>query len=77
VYQQTHPVLFSDRALYVVVFSLRSHSVRLEVERHVLNIAVRCPRAPIVVVGTHVDAVAVGSEGLSLEGIKERFPQVG
>jgi hypothetical protein len=76
VYQQTHPVLFSDRALYVVVYSLRAQSLQHDVPRHIQNIAVRCPVTPILVVGTHADAIGVASEELSLSALRATFPQV-
>jgi hypothetical protein len=79
VYQRTHPVLFSDRALYVVVYSdyysLRAGASVPDLTRHLMNVTVRCKDAPIVVVGTHSDAVGGGAP-LPLAALKARFPQV-
>ena len=77
VYQQTHPVLFSDRAIYVIVFSLRAQSLSTaELTRHVMNVSVRCKDAPILIVGTHADVVGGGGASVSLATLKQRFPQV-
>ncbi len=76
-YQQTHPVLFSDRAIYVIVFSLRAQSLSTaELTRHVMNVSVRCKDAPILIVGTHADVVGGGGASVSLATLKQRFPQV-
>jgi hypothetical protein len=75
VYQRTHPVLFSDRAVYVVVYSLRAGASVSDLTRHLMNVAVRCKDAPILVVGTHSDAAGGGSP-LPLAALKARFPQV-
>ncbi len=75
VYQRTHPVLFSDRALYVVVYSLRAGASVADLTRHLMNVTVRCKDAPIVVVGTHSDAVG-GDAPLPLAALKARFPLV-
>jgi hypothetical protein len=74
-YQQTHPVLFSDRALYVVVYNLRAGSSVPDLTRHLMNVTVRCKDAPILVVGTHSDEVGMGSP-LRLAALKAKFPQV-
>jgi hypothetical protein len=75
VYQRTHPVLFSDRALYVVVYSLQAGASVPDLTRHLMNVTVRCKDAPIVVVGTNSDAVGGGAP-LPLAALKARFPQV-
>ncbi len=75
VYQRTHPVLFSDRALYVVVYSLRAGASVPDLTRHLMNVTVRCKDAPVLVVGTHSDAVGGGAP-LPLAALKARFPQV-
>ena len=75
VYQRTHPVLFSDRAVYVVVYSLRAGASVHDLTRHLMNVTMRCKDAPILVVGTHSDA-AGGGAPLPLAALKARFPQV-
>ena len=75
-YQQTHPVLFSDRAIYIVMYSLRTGASPVDINRHLMNVAIRCKDSPVLVVGTHSDAVH-GGGGLSLEALRRRFPQVG
>jgi hypothetical protein len=75
-YQQTHPVLFSDRAIYVILYSLRTGASPGDLSRHLMNVSLRHKEAPIILVGTHADVVHGGS-GLSLAALKKRFPQVG
>jgi hypothetical protein len=74
-YQQTHPVLFSDRAVYVIVYSLRAGVNLVDIHRHVMNVTVRCRDAPIVLVGTHSDVIG-GDASLPLDDLKAKFPQV-
>ena len=80
VYQRSHPILFCDRAVYVVVFSHRSvHAATLErdLEHHLLGVTARFhPAPPILVVGTHVDGLAAGYAAPSLASLKTRFPSV-
>ncbi len=75
VYQQTHPVLFSDRAIYVIVYSLRTEVSMVELQRHLMNVTIRCKEAPIILVGTHSDAIG-GNPNLPLPALKARYPQV-
>ncbi len=75
VYQQTHPVLFSDRALYVIVYSLRTEVSFADLHRHLMNVTVRCKDAPIILVGTHCDVMG-GDWTLPLPALKARFSQV-
>ena len=74
-YQQTHPVLFSDRAIYVIVYSLRTGVNQSELTKHLMNVTVRCNDAPIVLVGTHSDVIG-GDPNLPLVALKAKFPQV-
>jgi hypothetical protein len=75
VYQQIHPVLFHDRAIYVIVYSLRAEFNLQDLHRHLMNVTIRCKDAPIILVGTHLDAVG-GSPSLPLAVLKARYPQV-
>jgi hypothetical protein len=75
VYQQTHPVLFSDRAIYVIVYSLRAEVNMMDLHRHLMNVTIRCREAPIILVGTHSDSVG-GSQSLPLPALKALYPQV-
>lgn len=75
VYQQTHPVFFSDRALYVILYSLRSELYLPDFARHLMNVTIRYNDAPILLVGTHSDCF-IGDGGLPLAALKARFPQV-
>ena len=81
VYQQTHPILFSDRAIYMVLYSMRSGISEATLTQHVLNITTRARNARILLVATHADQVA-GSDAVavardvSLSRLKDRFPQV-
>jgi len=74
VYQRTHPMYFSGRAVYVVAFSLRSNGSREQLYAHLMNVTVRCPDACILVVGTHADQVS--AMPASLSSWKREFPQV-
>ncbi len=75
VYQQTHPVLYHDRAIYVIVYSLRAEVNLGDLHRHLMNVTIRCKEAPIILVGTHLDAVG-GSASLPLADLKAKYPQV-
>jgi hypothetical protein len=74
-YQQTHPVLFSDRAVYVIVYSLRAGVNLSDIHRHLMNVVVRTRDAPILLVGTHSDVVG-GDPSLPLAALKAKYPQV-
>jgi hypothetical protein len=69
-------VLFSDRALYVVVYSLLTEINTGDLQRHLTNVTIRCKEAPILLVGTHSDKVG-GDCTLPLLALKEKFPKVG
>jgi hypothetical protein len=75
VYQQTHPVLFSDRAIYVVLYSLRTEVNMVDLHRHLMNVTIRCKEAPIILVGTHSDSMG-GNPNLPLPALRARYPQV-
>ena len=75
VYQQTHPVLFSDRAIYVILYSLRTEVNMVDLHRHLMNVTIRCKEAPIILVGTHSDCIG-GNPSLPLPALKARYPQV-
>jgi hypothetical protein len=75
VYQQTHPVLFSNSALYAVVFSHRVGVSFAELSRPLTSITVRFPNVRILVIGTCIDEASPGS-AIPLHAWKERYPQV-
>jgi hypothetical protein len=75
VYQQSHPVLFSDRAVYVIVYNPRTDVTEDHLNKHVRNVTVRCKDAPIVLVGTHLDGVGGEACKLPLEKLKVKSPQ--
>jgi hypothetical protein len=68
-------VLFHDRAIYVIVYSLRAEVNLADLHRHLMNVTIRCEEAPIILVGTHRDAIG-GSAPLPLAVLKARYPQV-
>lgn len=76
-YQKTHPILFSGSAIYVIVYSLRAGPGvnNSDLTKHLMNVSVRCKTAPIILVGTHIDAVA-GYSKLPLTELRKTFPQV-
>ncbi len=75
-YQETHPVLFGDRAVYVIVYSLRTEVNSADLHRHLMKVTFRFKDAPIILVGTHLDAVGA-SPYLPLREFKAKYPQVG
>lgn len=68
-------MLFSDRAIYVIVYSLRAEVRLADLYRHVMNVAIRCSEAPIILVGTHCDAIGTDT-ALPMSAFRARFPQV-
>ena len=54
-YRRTHPVLFTDKAVYLVVWSPRADQTTTlaSVRRYVRQVSTRAPGAPIVLVETH------------------------
>jgi hypothetical protein len=75
VYQQTHPVLFSGRALYIIVYSLRTEINIGDLQRHLKNVMIRNKDAPILLVGTH-SGIMGGDFTLPLPSLKSSYPQV-
>ena len=78
VYQSTHPILFIEHAVYMVVWSPRSdHSATMKhIERLLHSVHLRAPEAPVVLVQTHADtslaAVLVDMAALRLVHSKVR-----
>ena len=79
-YQRSHPILFCDRAVYMVVYNRRGVDESLierDLDRHLLGVNSRfSPAPPILVVGTHADGLASGYAVPSLASLKKRFPSV-
>ncbi len=69
-------MLFGDRAVYVVVYSLRTEVNSADLHRHLMTVTFRFKDAPIILVGTHLDAVGA-SPYLPLRDLKAKYPQVG
>jgi hypothetical protein len=67
-------VLFSDRAIYVIVYSLRTEINLPDLMKQLMNVTVRCKDAPIVLVGTHSDVIG-GNSNKALSDLKLKFPQ--
>jgi hypothetical protein len=57
------------------VYSLRAEVNLADLHRHLMNVTIRCEEAPIILVGTHRDAID-GSASLPLADLKRRYPQV-
>lgn len=53
IYLNTHPILFSDKTLYLLVWNPRSHTTVSMLEDYIFNIRSRDPLAPILFVTTH------------------------
>lgn len=76
VYQQTHPMLFAGRALYVVVYSCLTEVNLLDLQAHIQNVTLRTRESQILLVGTHHDK-RTSSSSIPLAALKKMFPQVG
>jgi GTPase SAR1 family protein len=76
VYQQTHPMLFAGRALYVAVYSCASEVSWLDLQAHIMNVTSRTRESPILLVGTHHDKRS-SCDSIPLPALKKKFPQVG
>jgi GTPase SAR1 family protein len=53
VYMNSHPILFSDRALYLLVWNPCSGTTLQTLEEYIRNIRSRSPSGPIMLVTTH------------------------
>ncbi len=76
VYQQTHPMLFAGRALYVVVYSCLTEVSWVDLQAHIQNVTSRTRESPILLVGTHHDKRSLSCT-IPLPALKNKFPQVG
>jgi hypothetical protein len=57
------------------MYSLRAEVNLGDLHRHLMNVTIRCKDAPIILVGTHLDAIG-GGASLPLRDLKARYPQV-
>jgi hypothetical protein len=79
VYQRTHPLLLTDDAVSVVVWSLRTGISESSLRWYLQNIVTRAPSMPILLVATHADEVAGvvdGDLGVPIDRIRSDFPQI-
>ena len=57
-YYATHQYFLSKRSLYVVVWRITDGEKGVsEIQQWLINIQARAPNSPVVIVGTHADAV--------------------
>jgi GTPase SAR1 family protein len=57
VYLHTHPMLFSDKTLYLLVWNPRAGTSVSLLEEYLLNIRSRAPSSRVILVTTHADEV--------------------
>jgi GTPase SAR1 family protein len=57
VYYNTHQFFLSDRAVYLLLWNIRLGHEHAGLDFWLSSISVHAPKAPIFVVGTHVDQV--------------------
>lgn len=71
-------MLFSDRAIFVVVYSLRTEGILNweRLRRHIANVTIRSKDAPIILVGSHSDIPGGDWVSPLPDSFKELHPQV-
>jgi GTPase SAR1 family protein len=73
VYLNSHPLLFSDQTLYLLVWNPRSGSNVRQLEEYVLNIRSRAKAAPIMLITTHSSEVGGRESERSLRELKKKY----
>ncbi|XP_076465791.1 uncharacterized protein LOC143297367 [Babylonia areolata] len=74
VYYNTHQFFLSDRAVYLLLWNIRLGHEHAGLDFWLSSISVHAPKAPIFVVGTHVDQVA--KVELPMREMKQRYNQI-
>ncbi|KAL8560611.1 hypothetical protein ACOMHN_062576 [Nucella lapillus] len=74
VYYNTHQFFLSDRAVYLLLWNIRLGFEHAGLDFWLSSISVHAPKAPIFVVGTHVDQVS--KVELPMREMKQRYNQI-
>ena len=73
VYHRTHPILFSNRAVYAVVYAPRADTAA-SLDGYLQTIHAHAPDAPVIIVRTHADVPC--ADRLPFVSLKAQYPQV-
>ncbi|XP_053405125.1 uncharacterized protein LOC123565346 [Mercenaria mercenaria] len=75
VYYNTHQFFLSaNRAIYLLMWNVRLGHEHAGLDFWLSSISVQAPKAPIFVIGTHIDQVSKSE--LPIEEMQQRYPQV-
>ncbi|XP_060565876.1 uncharacterized protein LOC132724909 isoform X2 [Ruditapes philippinarum] len=75
VYYNTHQFFLSaNRAIYLLLWNVRLGHEHAGLDFWLSSISVQAPKAPVFVIGTHIDQVSKSE--LPLEEMQQRYPQV-
>ncbi|XP_013415785.1 uncharacterized protein LOC106177527 isoform X2 [Lingula anatina] len=74
VYYNTHQFFLSDRAVYLLLWNIRQGHEHAGLDFWLNSIAVHAPKAPILVVGTHLDEVS--KVEIPVEEMQEKYSQI-
>uniref|UniRef100_A0A1I8HKB2 non-specific serine/threonine protein kinase n=1 Tax=Macrostomum lignano TaxID=282301 RepID=A0A1I8HKB2_9PLAT len=76
-YYATHQYFLSKRAIYLVVWDLRTGDRGMEsVHQWLVNIHSRAPRSSVIIVGTHLDALDIDDRQLREQYLREKLAYV-
>ncbi|XP_013397728.1 probable serine/threonine-protein kinase pats1 [Lingula anatina] len=74
VYYNTHQFFLSDRAVYLLLWNIRQGHEHAGLDFWLNSIAVHAPKAPILVVGTHLDQVS--KVEIPVEEMQQKYSQI-
>ncbi|KAH3741006.1 hypothetical protein DPMN_047724, partial [Dreissena polymorpha] len=74
VYYNTHQFFLSNRAVYLLLWNVRQGYEHAGLDFWLSSIACHAPKAPIIVVGTHIDKVE--KFRLPEDALRGRYPQI-
>ncbi|XP_052759659.1 uncharacterized protein LOC128202664 [Mya arenaria] len=74
VYYNTHQFFLSNRAVYLLLWNVRQGYEHAGLDFWLSSIACHAPKAPIIVIGTHIDKVE--KYRLPEETLLNRYPQI-
>ncbi|XP_048259206.1 uncharacterized protein LOC124134238 [Haliotis rufescens] len=74
VYYNTHQFFLSDRSIYMLLWNIRLGHEHAGLDFWLSSISVHAPKAPIFVVGTHVDQVS--KVEIPVKEMQTRYPRI-
>ncbi|XP_067667740.1 uncharacterized protein [Haliotis asinina] len=74
VYYNTHQFFLSDRSIYMLLWNIRLGHEHAGLDFWLNSISVHAPKAPIFVVGTHVDQVS--KVEIPVKEMQSRYPRI-